>query len=105
MGIVSEFREFFAEYKVMGLAIAFIIGSALTTLTQSLVNNIIMPVVGIFLPEGVWQTATVKIGSAVIGWGSFASAAINFLILALVVFLLVRAIEKKPPAKPVRGKK
>jgi len=104
MGMVSEFGEFLEEYKVIGLAVAFIVGSALTTLSQSLVNNVIMPVVGIFLPEGAWQTATVKIGPAVIGWGTFASALINFIILALVVFLLVRTLirDKKPSGKPAR---
>ena len=92
MGAFSEFGEFLKEYKVIGLAVAFIIGSALTVLIQSLVNNIIMPVVGIFLTGGAWQTATVNIGSAAIGWGSFAAALINFIILAFAVFLLVRTM-------------
>ncbi len=107
MGVISEFEEFLSEYKVMGLAIAFMIGSALTTLTQSFVNNLIMPVVGIFLPQGAWQTATVNIGSATVGWGAFTSVLINFIILAFIVFLLSKVLSngKRPARKPVRGRK
>ena len=105
MGMVSEFKDFLSEYKVMGLAIAFIIGSALTTLSQSLVNNILMPIIGIFPPKGAWQTATVNVGGAVIGWGTFASALINFVILALVVFLLVRSLTGKKKGERKRPRK
>ncbi|MDE1855484.1 MAG: MscL family protein [Candidatus Micrarchaeota archaeon] len=97
-GIVSEFMEFLNQYKVMGLAVAFIIGGATTVLVQSLVNNVIMPIIGIALPNGAWQTATVNVGPAVIVWGAFASALINFLILLGVVFLIAKFIlkEEKP---------
>jgi len=95
MSIITEFKEFLNEYKVMGLAVAFIIGAAVTTLVQSLVNNIIMPIVGIFIPNGAWQTATVNVGSAVVGWGAFVAALINFIIIALVVFLIAKAVLKE----------
>jgi large conductance mechanosensitive channel len=52
MGMMSEFKQFLKEYKVMGLAIAFIMGVAATTLVQSLVNNIIMPLITPFIPGG-----------------------------------------------------
>ncbi|VVB73312.1 Large-conductance mechanosensitive channel [uncultured archaeon] len=92
MGIVSEFKEFLAEYKVMGLAVAFIIGGAITALVQSLVNNVIMPIVGAVLPNGAWQTATLAIGPVLIGWGAFLSALLNFVIIAFVVFLIAKFV-------------
>jgi len=55
MSIIKEFKEFLKEYKVVGLAVAFIMGAAATNLVQSLVNDIIMPVVGVFIPEGDWK--------------------------------------------------
>ncbi|MEM2974469.1 MAG: MscL family protein [Candidatus Micrarchaeia archaeon] len=95
MGIVSEFKEFLAEYKVMGLAVAFIMGGAITVLVQSLVNNIIMPLVTFFIPGGAWQTATFAVGPVIFGWGAFLSALINFLIIALVVFLIAKFVMKE----------
>ncbi|HLC56220.1 MAG TPA: MscL family protein, partial [Candidatus Nanoarchaeia archaeon] len=62
MGMIQEFKEFLDEYKVIGLAVAFIMAVAVTTLIQSLVNNIIMPIITPFIPGGAWQTATFKIG-------------------------------------------
>lgn len=95
MGFVQEFREFLAEYKVAGLAVAFIMGVAITTLVQSLVNNIIMPIIGALLPGGAWQAATLEIGTVSIGWGAFLAALINFIIIALVVFLIAKMVFKE----------
>lgn len=95
MGFAQEFKDFLTEYKVIGLAIAFVMGVAITTLVQSLVNNIIMPVVGLVIPGGDWQTATVLVGSAKIVWGAFVSALINFVIIALVVFILAKMVMKE----------
>lgn len=95
MGIIQEFREFLAEYKVMGLAVAFIIGTALTALVKSLVDNIVMPVVTFMLPKGDWMTATLDIGPIKIVWGAFLAALINFLIIAFVVFLIAKMVMKE----------
>ena len=95
MGLISEFKEFLYEYKVIGLAVAFIMGVAITALVQSLVSNIIMPIVTPFIPGGAWQTATFAIGPMVIGWGSFAGALLNFIIMALVVFLIAKKVLKE----------
>ncbi|MBI2579149.1 MAG: MscL family protein [Candidatus Aenigmarchaeota archaeon] len=94
MGFAQEFSEFLQEYKVVGLAVAFIIGLALTALVQSLVSNVIMPVITFFIPGGEWQTAKLSIGPVVIGWGAFLAAVINFLIIALVVFIIVKKVAK-----------
>jgi len=92
MGMLSEFKDFLREYKVVGLAVAFIMGLATNDLVKSLVDNIIMPVADPFLPEGTWQTATLAIGPVAIVWGAFLAALINFVILALVVFLIVKKV-------------
>jgi len=94
MGIIKDFKDFLKEYKVIGLAVAFIMGAATTTLVQSLVNDIVMPVITTFIPNGDWETATLALGDIVIKWGSFLSALINFLMIALVVFLLIKGLEK-----------
>ncbi|HLC73194.1 MAG TPA: MscL family protein [Candidatus Nanoarchaeia archaeon] len=95
MNLLREFRQFLDEYKIIGLAIAFIIGIAATTLIQSLVNNIVMPVITPFIPGGAWQSATFKLGPIVIGWGAFLGALINFIIIAFVVFIIAKKILKE----------
>jgi large conductance mechanosensitive channel len=90
MGLMKEFKEFLDEYKVMGLAVAFIIGIAATALVQSLVNNIIMPIITPFIPGGAWQTATFTLGPIVLSWGAFLGAVINFIVIAFVVFLIAK---------------
>jgi large conductance mechanosensitive channel len=98
MAIVKEFKEFIKEYKIVGLAVAFVMGLATNDLVKSLVNEIIMPLINPFIPSGVWQTATFEIGPAVLGVGPFLAALLNFIILALVVFFVVKKVigdEKK----------
>jgi large conductance mechanosensitive channel len=92
MSLLGEFKEFLAEYKVVGLAIAFIIGAAVNDLVKSLVTNIIMPLVQPLLPAGGWQMATLALGPFVFGWGPFLSSLINFVILAFVVFMLAKTV-------------
>lgn len=88
MKIISEFKEFLKEYKVIGLAVALIIGLASVALVNSVVNNLIMPIITPFIPGGGWQTATLKIGPIIIGWGALVGAIINFIVIAFVVFLI-----------------
>ncbi len=95
MGMISEFKEFLNEYKIIGLAVAFIMGVATTSLVKSLVDNMIMPVVGIILPEGSWQTATLAIGPVSFGIGAFIAELINFVIIALVVFMIAKKVLKE----------
>jgi len=94
MGVISEFRDFLNEYKVMPLAIAFIMGVAITAVVQSLVNDVVMPVITPFIPGGAWQTATLAVGPIVLRWGSFLGAVINFVIIALVVFMIAKLVLK-----------
>ncbi len=95
LNIFDEFKDFLKEYKVVPLAIAFIMAIAATTLIQSVVNNLIMPIITPFVPGGAWQVATFHIGPIVIGWGALLGAIINFVILALVVFFIAKAFFKE----------
>jgi len=93
--LAKEFKDFLKEYKIVGLAIAFIMGAAATTLVQALVKNIVMPLITPFIPNGAWETATLAMGPVVIGWGAFLGAAINFIVLALVVFFIAKFFLKE----------
>jgi large conductance mechanosensitive channel len=90
MSLISEFKEFLKEYKVIGLAVALIIGLAATSLVKSIVDNLVMPIITPFIPGGAWQTATFSIGPIVIGWGALVGAIINFVVIAFVVFLIAK---------------
>ncbi|MFH1394029.1 MAG: MscL family protein [Candidatus Micrarchaeota archaeon] len=95
MGIISEFREFLNEYKVMGLAIAFIIGAAVTALVKSLVDNIIMPFVGVAVPSGDWQGISLQLGPVALKAGAFLSDLLYFIIVAFAVFLIAKVVLKE----------
>ena len=95
MSMLKEFMDFLYEYKVIALAIAFIIGVAATQLIQSLVNNILMPIITFFIPGGAWQEATFTIGPIVISWGAFLGDLIYFIIVALVVFFVAKKVLKE----------
>ena len=93
--LMREFKEFLKEYKVLGLAVAFIIGVAATALVQSLVNNVVMPIITPFIPGGEWQKATFTIGPIVVSWGAFLASVINFVVIAFVVFLIAKHVMKE----------
>lgn len=95
MGFFNEFKEFLYEYKVIPLAIAFIMGIASTALIKSFVDNIIMPLITPFIPGGAWRTATLELGPVVISWGVFLAELINFIIIAFVVFLIAKKVLKE----------
>ncbi|QAY95326.1 large conductance mechanosensitive channel protein MscL [Methylovirgula ligni] len=125
MSVLKEFREFAMRGNVVDLAIGVIIGAAFGKIVDSLVNDVIMPVIGAiaggldfsnyFLPLSHNVTAHVlgdaKKEGAVLAWGNFATIVLNFLIVAFVLFLVVRGInvlrtrfakeeEKKEAAAP-----
>jgi len=93
--MVKEFKEFLTEYKIIGLAVAFIMGVAITALVKSLVDNVIMPLITPFIPGGAWKTATFTVWKFVIGWGPFLAELLNFIIIAWVVFMIAKAILKE----------
>jgi len=123
--MLKEFRDFIARGNVLDLAVAVIIGAAFGTIATSLTGDIIMPVVGaIFggldfsshfvvlgqIPPDYAGSVTdyaalKKAGIPVLGWGQFLTVAINFLILAFIIFLLVRTANKmmKKPEESTAG--
>lgn len=90
-GISAEFRAFLSQYKVLGLAVAFILGLYLGALVQSLVKDLILPVIGIPLSSvGNLTSLTVVFAGQNFAVGDFLNAVITFLLVALVIFLIVR---------------
>jgi large conductance mechanosensitive channel len=81
-----EFIAFLKQYGVIGLAIAVIIGGKANALVTALVDGILMPIVTFFIPGGSWRTATLDIGSVHLLLGPVFGAAIDFLIVALLVY-------------------
>ena len=103
-GFLAEFKQFIARGNVMDMAVGVIVGGAFKAIADSLTADIIMPVIGIFVRENSFANLSVTIGSAVITYGNFIQAILNFLIMARVVFCLVKSINrfhrKKEAAPP-----
>lgn len=107
-GFIKEFKEFALKGSVMDLAVGMIIGSAFTALVTSFVDNIINPIIGRFagnldfsnlfisLDGKHYETlkAAEDAGAAVLKYGTFISAFLNFLIMAFVIFLMMKAVNK-----------
>ena len=81
--------EFLRKYGIIGLAIAFIIGGAAGRLVSALVTDILMPIIASFIPGGGWEQAIWNIGPIQIAIGHFVGVFIDFVIIALVVFILM----------------
>ena len=112
--MLQEFKDFIAKGNVMDMAVGIIIGAAFTAIVSSLVADLINPIIGLFLggidftnmyatlsgsvPEGASLEAARESGAAVFAYGSFIMAIINFLIIAFVVFMLVRFVNKAKDA-------
>ena len=97
--MLKEFKEFVMRGNVIDLAVAVIIGVAFGAIVTSLVNDILMPLIGLVLGGIDFSALAFQVGDAVIKYGAFIQAVINFLIIAFVVFLIVRAINRlKGPA-------
>ncbi len=92
---MQEFMDFLNKYGVIGLAVAFVMGAAVTKLVTALVTDLIMPIIGAVIPGGDWEKATLTIGSIKFLVGDFAGALIDFIIIAFVIFMIVKAIVKE----------
>jgi len=94
-GIWGEFMDFISKYKVMGLAVAFIIGVYLGAVVLALVKDLIMPIIGLAMPGlGDLASYIVTFSDQKFGIGDFLVAVITFIIVALVIFLLVKVTKK-----------
>lgn len=92
--MIKEFKDFISRGNVMDLAVGVIMGAAFTAIVQSLVSNLINPLIGLFLGKIDLSNLVLKVGDATFKYGTFIESIINFLIIAFVVFLLVKAMNK-----------
>ena len=92
--MLKEFREFAMRGNVIDLSVAVVVGAAFTAIVTSLVDDIIMPLVGVLLGGVDFTGLAVSVGDASITYGNFIQAIINFLIIAFVLFLIVRSINR-----------
>lgn len=103
----KEFQAFIAKGNVLDLAVAVIIGGAFGAIVTSLVNDIIMPLIGVILGGVNFTELAITVGEANITYGNFIQAIINFLIIAFVIFMIVRTannMKTKEEAKPAAPK-
>ena len=91
-GFLNEFKDFAMKGNVLDLAVGVVMGSAFGTIVTSLVEKIIMPLVGIIVGGVNIADLSLKVGNATLGYGAFLQAIINFLIIAFSIFLFVKAI-------------
>lgn len=117
MGLISEFKAFISRGNVIDLAVGVIIGGAFATITKSLTDDLIMPVVGYLFGGADFSRYFVRLGDipagfkgnpesyadlkgagvAMLGWGEFLTVFVNFLILAFIIFLIVKAVNRMMP--------
>jgi large conductance mechanosensitive channel len=92
--LAQEFFDFLKTFGIIGLAIAFVIGQAASKLVTALVDDIITPFVGLFLPAGDLKSMSYSVGKSKFMWGDLISDVIDFLIIAFIVFLAYKQLSK-----------
>ena len=108
--MIREFKEFLVKQNALALAVAVIIGVAIGKVVSALVDHVINPIIGLALPGGGWREARIVLSSATdangkvvenaIAYGQLLGAVVDFLIIALVVFLIIKTMLPKPEAAP-----
>jgi len=108
--MLQEFRDFLTKTNAMALAVGVIIGAATGKVVSGVVDDVLMPVISLALPSGDWRQAKVilntvtdakgKVTESAITYGHLLGTIIDFIFIALVVFLIVRALIKPPPPGP-----
>lgn len=105
--LVEEFKQFIARGNVVDMAVGVIIGGAFKAIVDSLTADIIMPLLGIILNKIDFAGLQLTVGDAVVTYGNFIQTVINFLIMAVIIFFMVKLInmfhkkkEAAPPAPP-----
>ena len=96
---MKEFKEFISNGSVMDMAVGIIIGTAFTAIINALVDNILMPIIGMLCGGMSLEDMSVKVGNAVLGYGAFIQAIISFLMISFVLFLIIKAMNKAREAK------
>jgi large conductance mechanosensitive channel len=92
--VIKEFREFIMRGNVLDLAVAVILGVAFGAIVTSLVDDIIMPLIGILMGGVDFSDLGIQVGNATLLYGNFIQAIINFLIIAFVLFLIIKAANR-----------
>jgi large conductance mechanosensitive channel len=104
MGFIKEFKDFAMKGNVMDLAIGVIIGGAFGAIITAVVDNILMPIIGVITGGKDFTKLSYKVGDAELKYGMFIQATINFIIIALFLFMIIKAMnrnkKKEEPAGP-----
>jgi large conductance mechanosensitive channel len=103
MSMMKEFREFAVKGNVVDLAVAVIIGGAFGKIVTSLVGDVVMPLVGVLLGGVNFTGLAVKVGSASLQYGKFLQSCVDFLIIAWVIFLAVKLINRLKREQPTEA--
>ena len=108
--MLKDFREFLTKTNALALAVGVIIGAATGKVVSSVVDDVLMPIIGLVLPAGDWRDARIVLSSATaadgtitenaITYGHLAGSIIDFVIIAFVVFMITKALLKPPPPLP-----
>ena len=93
-GFISEFKDFLEKRNIVGLALAVIIGGAAGSLVSALVSDVLMPIITSFIPGGEWRDFFIQVGAQKILIGHFFGVFIDFLIIALLIFVVMKQLEK-----------
>lgn len=93
--MLKEFIGFLKNYGIIGLAIAVVVGGKVNDLVKSLVDNIVMPFVGIFIPGGNWRDLGFEIAGAKFGVGPFLGSLLDFTIVAFIIFVFCKKVLKE----------
>jgi large conductance mechanosensitive channel len=99
--MLKEFKDFIMRGNVLDLAVAVIIGGAFGKIVSSLVNDMLMPLIGLLMGRVNFAELAWNVGAASVKWGAFVQTIIDFVIVAFVIFLLVKAANKMKKPAPV----
>ena len=99
--MLKEFREFAMRGNVLDLAVAVIIGGAFGKIIASLVADVLMPLIGLVLGGINFADLSFTVGAAVVKWGAFVQSIVDFVIIAFVIFMIVRAMNRMQKPAPV----
>ncbi|MDE2126073.1 MAG: MscL family protein [Armatimonadetes bacterium] len=108
--MIQEFKAFLTKTNALALAIAFIIGAATGKVVTAIVNDVLMPIVGLILPKGDWQSAQLVLSKAVdatgkttvnaLKYGDLVGALVDFVAVSLIAFLIAKMLIRPAPAGP-----
>jgi len=101
--MLKEFREFAMKGNMLDLAVGIVLGAAFTTVINSIVKDLLTPIIGMVAGGSDLATKTVTVNGVALGYGSFVAALINFILVAFALFVIVKLINKMRKEKPVEA--